>query len=182
MDFEDGLPYDGNLQLAFEFGDEDAINQIMRWRDNAEVSFGLPRLDNEKRVCEVEIFFLDKHGQDYNNFCGKLAMLENNVTSSNTNYIINIPIKNLSTETYILEDDINILKNSSKIVAIPLYEQKVYTLVDKGDYDEDYANTYYGVYTRIYWALKNRSADWSYEHFKTLPEPNMIKEIRHLIK
>tara|TARA_R100000750_G_scaffold53279_1_gene38698 strand:+ start:147 stop:698 length:552 start_codon:yes stop_codon:yes gene_type:complete len=182
MDSENSLPYDGDLQVALELGDDIAVAQIMYWRDSADVSFGLPRLDEKKRICEVEIFFLDKNGQVYNNFCGKLSMLVKNVASSNISYIVNIPIKNLTTEVYILEDDVNILKNNSKIVAIPLYKQQVYTLADKSDYDEDYANLYYGVYTRIFWTLKNRSADWSYEHFKSLPESNMLKEIRALIK
>jgi len=182
MDSDDDLPYDGDLQAAFEVGDDTAITQIINWRDNIDVSFSLPRLDTEKRICEVEIFFLDKHGQEYNSFCGKLAMLEENVNSSNTSYIVNLPIKNLSNDTYILEDDITILKNSSKIIAIPLYKQKVYTLVDKRDYEEDYANLYYGIYTRIYWTIKNRSTDQSYDHFKTLPEPDMIKKIRFLLK
>jgi len=142
--------------------------------------FSLPKIADTQRKCEVEIIFLDKQGQPEDNFCGKRHKLEEDIESSNTHFIANIALKKVLDTWYILEEDIRLVSKSKKIVAIPIHEN-VYSLTDKNNYDENYANVYYSLYARLYWKLKSKSSNLPYENFKRIPERDMIDDLFDLV-
>ena len=179
MNPEDFLPYNGNLKTAISRGDDAAVDQITRWRYDDDISFVLPRPNIKNRICETEITFLDHNGQASDGFCGRSSKLNEDINKSNTLYFHNISVKILM-DVYILEDTLPVIKNSRKIMAVPFYHN-AFSLVDKKEFDRDYAGIYYGLYTNIFWKLKNTSADMSYNNFVLLSERSMIKEIFNLI-
>ena len=68
-------------------------------------------------------------------------------------------------------------------MAILVSDQlKVYSLVDKTSYDNDYPNVYYSLYSRLYWSLRHTSASISYQEFKSLFEWQMMDEISSLLE
>lgn len=175
------LPYDGDLQKALERGDDSAVEKIMLYRDNESISFSLPNVFFNHRRCEVEIIFLDNKGQPSNSFCGKLDGLNDNIKNSNVYFIMNIRLKKILNDWYILEDDSNVI-NTSKVIVGIFIENNVYSFVDKLDYDKNYIDLYYSLYTRMYWKLNNRSANISYENFRKLSESGMIAVINALFR
>ena len=82
---------------------------------------------------------------------------------------------------YILEDDVKLIGKNAKIIAIPIY-QNVYSLVNKADYENNYGDVYYSLYARLYWKLKNRGSNISYENFIGIPERDMLEKISNLLK
>ena len=111
---ESDLPYDGDFQTALEKGDNNAIEKITEWRRNTDIIFNLPKMINTQQRCEVEIVFLDEQGQPEDNFCGKKRKLEDDITSSNTYFIINIALKKILGTWYILEEDLQLISKSKK--------------------------------------------------------------------
>lgn len=181
MDPEYDLPFEGDLQMALDRGDNFAIEQISKWREHDRVSFSLPRVIDTQRGCEVEITFLDRNGIPYNSFCGKADKLNQIVTRSNTFFVMNIPLKKFTDESYILEDDARLIGKHKKLIGIPVCKD-VYSLVEKEDYDNDYVNVYYSLHTRIFWKIKNRISNISFENFKSMPERDMLEQINNLVK
>ncbi len=181
MDPEDILPYEGDLRVALEKGDNRAAQEILSFRDRDDISFSLPRLGDAQEICEVEITFLNDIGLPDNSLCGKVDKLNMNLSTSNRYFAIKIPLKKLLDDTYILEDDGKLISKFKKLIGIPICKD-AYSLVEKEDYDKNFGNVYYSLYARLYWKLKNRSSDIPYANFQGHPEREMLAQIQDLVK
>lgn len=167
-----------DLQIALRRGSNIDAAKILEKRDEDNVSFSLPKIIDKQRMCEVSITFLNNQGVSNNGFCGKVDSLSSN---NNRYFMKNISLKKLINDWYILEDDIVLISKNKKLIAIPIVEN-VYSLVEKDDYEKDYGGVYYSLYTRLYWKLKKRSTNISYQNFKGKLESEMIKQIADLFK
>lgn len=164
-----------NITIALDIGDQKSVENIMANRMR-NTSVSLPRIVFDKNRCKTEIFFLDSNLRVSNKIC----FLKKEAINSNPFYVLSIEIKMIDDNTYILSEDEDVLKTSSKIIAIPIYDS-IYSLINKESYDKNSTEILYSLYKNIYMKLNSRSVNISYENFKNKSDIGKLAMTRDLI-
>lgn len=152
------LPYGGSYYKASLLGDRESERKIIAYRASSDIRPSLPNVKISDDRCEIEIIHLNKYGTiDYN-----LCLIKNKFILSNRQYLNKLSVYDFNNVYY---TNIEIIK-SGKILAIPIFDKpSIYYLIKKKDYDNDTIDTYYSIYTNLYWNRYDRSTSLPYSMF-----------------